>query len=44
MDGDMTKMRETIRLDGKADAIGLGGITGLFPVGVRPILSGVPVR
>ena len=34
MDGDMTKMRETIRrLDGKADAIGLGGITGLFPVG-----------
>ena len=34
MDGDLTKMRETIRrLDGKVDAIGLGGITGLFPVG-----------
>lgn len=34
MDGDLDKMRETInRLDGKVDAIGLGGITGLFPVG-----------
>ncbi|NLM37455.1 MAG: quinate 5-dehydrogenase, partial [Firmicutes bacterium] len=34
MDGDMKRMHQTIQeLDGKADAIGLGGITGLFPVG-----------
>lgn len=34
MDGDLEKMQETIgRLDGKVDAMGLGGITGLFPVG-----------
>ena len=48
MDGGMVKLRETIRrLDGKADAIGLGGITGLFPVGgktyvlrsARPLLK-----
>ncbi|HHW12979.1 MAG TPA: quinate 5-dehydrogenase [Firmicutes bacterium] len=48
MDGDMKKLHETIqRLDGKVDAIGLGGITGLFPVGdktyvlrsARPLLK-----
>ena len=48
MDGDLKKMKETIqRLDGKVDAMGLGGITALFPVGgktfflrsARPLLE-----
>ena len=39
MDGDLDKMKETIaRLDGKVDAIGLGGITALFPVGGKTYL------
>ncbi len=36
MDGDLKKLKETIgQYDGKVDAMGLGGITMLFPVGKR---------
>ncbi len=36
MDGDLHKLKKTIeQLDGKVDAMGLGGITMLFPVGER---------
>ncbi|NLW56737.1 MAG: quinate 5-dehydrogenase [Firmicutes bacterium] len=36
MDGDLRKLKATIsQLDGKVDALGLGGITMLFPVGPK---------